>query len=136
MILVDSSVWIDFLRGVRSRARDELRELLADAAEVAVTEPVVMELLAGVTDEAALLKVELLTSGLPLLGVQPELDYRDAATIYRSARRSGRTVRRLNDCLIAAIAMRHHATLWHKDADFDVIATVVPLQVRSMYEGG
>ena len=86
-----------------------------------------MELLAGASDDATLRRMELLTTGLPMLRIDPELDYRDAATIYRSARRAGMTIRRLNDCLITAVALRHDATLWHKDADFVALAGIAPL---------
>jgi predicted nucleic acid-binding protein len=132
MRLVDTSVWIDYLRGSDTRARHELRRMLAHPADVAITEPVVMELLAGVTDDKALSALEALTTGLPMISVDPRLDYRDAATIYRAVRRRGQTVRRLNDCLIAAIALRAGATLVHKDADFDVIARCVRLEAMSL----
>ncbi|MGQ0778154.1 MAG: PIN domain-containing protein [Pseudonocardiales bacterium] len=55
-----------------------------------------------------------------------------ATTIYRTAGRSGRTVRKLLDCLIASVAVRTGATLVHRDHDFDVVATCLPdLRVRS-----
>lgn len=106
--------------------------MLGAGEDIATTEPVVMELLAGAPDERALSRLEMLTAGLPLLGVDPSLDYRDAATIHRSVRRSGRTVRRLNACLVAAIVLRHGATLVHKDIDFEVIAECVPLDTHSL----
>ncbi|MFT4210630.1 MAG: PIN domain-containing protein [Microbacterium sp.] len=56
-------------------------------------------------------------------------DWEDAARIYRTGRRQGVTIRTLVDCLIAAIAVRGGASVLHHDADFDAIATVVPLSV-------
>jgi predicted nucleic acid-binding protein len=132
VVLADSSVWIDYLRGYRTRARDDLRGRLRTGDLPAVTEPIAMELLAGASDEKAWTQIDRLVSGLPLLTIDPALDYRDAAILYRAARRSGRTVRRLNDCVIAAVAIRHGVELLHKDADFDAIGEVSPLRAVSL----
>jgi len=130
--LVDSSIWIDYFRGMPTAARDTLRSMLADGDEVFITEPIIMELLAGAPDFSAARRLETLVNGLSLLTVEPDLDYRDAASIYRNVRRSGRTVRKMNDCLIAAVALRTGATVVHKDIDFEMIGEVVPLVHRSL----
>jgi predicted nucleic acid-binding protein len=132
VLLVDSSVWIDYLRGYDTRARTDLRRRLARGEVPATTEPITTELLAGASDEGAWSQIDRLVSGLPMLTIDPALDYRDAAALYRAGRRSGRTIRRLNDCLIAAVAIRHDAELLHKDADFDAISEVSPLRARSL----
>lgn len=69
---------------------------------------------------------------LPMLSVEPVHDYRDAALIYRAAKQRGLTVRRLTDCLIAAVALRHDAVVVHKDTDFDAIARAVPLRTTPL----
>lgn len=131
--LLDTSVWIDFLRGVDGRVTDEVRRLLSDELNtVHMCEPVAMELLAGATRDPQLVGIQRLVDGLPDLGLDPVLDFRSAAAIFRTARRSGRTVRSLNDCLIAAVAIRHDATVLHKDADFEAIALVSPLSATSL----
>lgn len=133
MILIDTSAWIDYLRGSGARATTEVRRLLADEpGQVVMCEPVAMELLAGATTESGLLKLEQLVNGLPQLSVDPVLDFRSAASIYRSARKSGKTVRSLNDCLIAAIALRHGAALLHKDIDFEIVAEFTDLDSLSL----
>jgi predicted nucleic acid-binding protein len=136
VLLVDSSVWIDYLRGYDTTARAELRRRLASGDLPATTEPISMELLAGASDEAAWTRIDQLVSGLPLLAIEPALDYRNAAVLYRAARRSGRTVRRLTDCVIAAVAIRHDAQLLHKGTDFDAISDVSPLRARSLGRAG
>jgi predicted nucleic acid-binding protein len=129
--LVDTSVWIDFLRGEDTPAATWLRDRLRSGDLPATTEPIVMELLAGATS-TTLTKIERLTDGLAVLSVVPELDYRDAAAMYRAARRDGRTVRRLTDCVIAAVGLRTGATVVHKDVDFEVLAEVVSLDHLSL----
>jgi hypothetical protein len=130
--LVDTSVWVDYLRASDTRARRTLRRMLSTDDLPAVTEPVVMELLAGAPDERAFDQLDTLTSSLPMLNVEPAHDYRDAALIYRAARHRGLTVRRLTDCLIAAVALRYDAVVVHKDADFDAIARAVPLRTTPL----
>ena len=119
MILVDSSVWIEILRGTDA---GQVRSVLTDRADdLAITEPVLGEVLAGARDAHA---VEQRLAALPLRRMNPGLDYRAAASLYRATRRTGVTVRNLTDCLIAAIALRHGDTLAHRDADFEALASV------------
>lgn len=127
MILVASSVWIDRLRGTRSLAYTRVGEVVAQRpSDVATTEPIQMELLCG--SVAELMNVQRLLSMLTVLSIDPPRDYFDAAAIYRSARAIGRPIRKMNDCLIAAVALRTGAELWHKDADFEAIAAVSALK--------
>ena len=84
MLLIDTSVWVEFFRG---NPPPGLRELLTDQLpEVATTEPIVMEVLAGATDDRAVRQLETLVNGLVLLPVDAARDYHDAAAIYRAAR--------------------------------------------------
>lgn len=134
MNLVDSSAWIEFLRGTGSSAHLEVRRLLHDEpSTVAVTEPVAMELLAGATGSRALGQIEKLVAGLTLLPVDAAVDYHDAAAAYRAVRSRGGTVRKVLDCLIATVAVRTGAVLVHRDRDFDALAPALPdLRVRSL----
>jgi predicted nucleic acid-binding protein len=133
VILVDTSVWVEHLRGTQSRAHLEFRELAStDPASIASCEPIAMELLAGPTDPLTVRRIEDQLGTLDDLPVDPALDFRKAATLARAVRRSGHTVRSLTDCLIAAVAVRHHTTLWHCDADFVRIAEVSELTQRDL----
>ena len=125
---------MEYLRDTGSQACLQVERLLRDSeAEVATCEPIIMELLAGASSPYALQSLETLTSGLPLLAVDTRLDFHAAAAAYRAARAQGRTVRKLVDCLIAVIAVRHDALLVHRDADFDALAGCLPaLRVRSL----
>lgn len=127
MILIDTSAWIEFLRDTGSPACNEVDRLLA--TELAICDPVRMEVLAGARDEAHLRQLRgLLARGVTLpTGAE---DYESAAALYRSCRRRGDTVRRLVDCLIAAVAVREDVPVLHADSDFDVIARHTALQVH------
>ncbi len=127
MILVDSSVWVDHLRGVDTRGSRRLTELATAPGQLATTEPVLMEVTAGASGAIALQRVDRLFSSIPVLSLSVRSDFKDAALLYRAAREAGLTVRALTDCLIAAVALRTGATLLHKDADFAALARVCPL---------
>ncbi len=131
MILVDTSAWIEFLRASGHPAHLALKRHLAAHDPVATTEPVVMELLAGARTgrEAAGLRSRLLA--LPLLRLQGLGDFEAAAGLYRDCRRKGDTVRRLVDCLIAAVAIRERAILLHNDRDFETLARCTKLRTSS-----
>lgn len=132
MILVDTSAWVEYFRATGSAAAVEVRRLLTDDAnQVAMCEPVAMEILSGAIDDSTHLKLEQLVNGLPSLAVDNAIDFRMAAGIYRAARRAGKTIRSLNDCLIATVAIRHDARIVHRDADFDVITQMTPLEATS-----
>ncbi|KGN32918.1 ribonuclease [Knoellia sinensis KCTC 19936] len=130
--MVDSSVWIEFLRGTDSAAHLYVRDaLLTSPNAVGITEPIAVELLAGPTTAHALTKISQLVESLTLIRLDPNLDFAAAASLHRAARQTGRTVRKMNDCLIAAVAIRHELTLVHRDADFDTIASISSLKTRS-----
>ncbi len=127
MILVDSSAWIEFLRATGSPAHLRLRAELQGETELACTDVVVMEVLAGARDEADRDRLRRLLYGLEFLAVDGPADYETAAELYRRCRRGGETPRKLSDCLIAAVAIRNEAELLCEDADFDAIARHAPL---------
>lgn len=132
MILVDTSAWVEYFRATGSAAAFEVRRLLSEETDdVAMCEPVAMEILSGAADENVYLRLERLVNGLPSLAVDSATDFRAAAQIYRAARRAGRTVRSINDCLIAALAIRHGARIVHRDSDFDAIAAMTNLMATS-----
>jgi len=89
-----------------------------------------MELLAGVRGrhEHANLRARLIS--LPRLAVRGLSDFEAAAALYRACRGKGATVRRLIDCLIAAVAIRENATVLHNDRDFEVLARHTRLRVE------
>jgi predicted nucleic acid-binding protein len=106
VILVESSAWIDLLRAAEGPAHRTLRRLLAAGEEIAVTEPVLMEVLAGIKTvrEEEAVRGQLI--GFSLLSLGGVEAYEQAAEIYRACRTSGEAVRRLLDCLIAVPAIR------------------------------
>jgi predicted nucleic acid-binding protein len=131
VILVDSSAWIEFLRGSGSRTHLRLRSALEEGAALACTDVVLMEVLAGAGDDAERDRLRRLLYGTEFLGVEGPADYERAAELYRLCRRGGETPRQLVDCLIAAVAIRNDAELLCEDADFPAIARHAPLRLAA-----
>lgn len=126
MILVDSSAWIEFLRGTGSPACERVDALLDD--DVAICDPIRMEILAGARSEGHLADLRALLGRAIVLPTASQ-HYEQAAGLFRRARASGFTVRRLVDCLIGAVAIDHGVPLLHADRDFEALARVSPLQI-------
>lgn len=125
MILVDTSVWINFLRGQMPQ-RPGQDELLL----FATCNPVIQEVMQGVTDSPGRVPFRDSLLALPRFADPIPTDlYLEAADIFRDGRRRGYAIRSSVDCLIATIAIRHQVPVWHADRDFDNIARYTRLSV-------
>jgi len=119
VILIDTSAWIEFLRDTGSQTCEMVESLLA--FDIATCDPVAMELLAGARNGRHLQDLRGLLARATMLRSEP-IDFEEAAALYRECRRQGETVRKMIDCLIAAISLRAEVPLLHADADFDALA--------------
>jgi len=88
-----------------------------------------MEVLAGARNEQHLIQLKRLLARGAIFHTQP-IDYDQAAILYRQCRANGETVRKLIDCLIAAIAIRNDAVILHQDTDFEVLARHTALRIE------
>jgi predicted nucleic acid-binding protein len=131
LILVDSSVWIDFFSPLPRRAGRELRRMIADAEPFALTGVVVTEILQGLTRDAG--RIERYLSMWEILEPRGFTSYRTAAAIFRLARAKGLALTTI-DTLIAAIALDHGATVFTLDKDFSRIARVTNLRLHLLPE--
>ena len=125
MVLIDTSAWVEFLRDTGSTVCRRVDELLD--AEIAVCDTIRMEVLAGARDELHPGAAPPARAGDRSPHKSPHFE--EAAALFRRCRRQGETVRRLIDCLIAAVAIRSGAPILHRDGDFDVLARHPELEV-------
>jgi predicted nucleic acid-binding protein len=127
VVLVDTSVWIEvFRKPVRFRL-----ESAVDFDEVVTCLPVVQEVLQGFDDDRTYGMARDALLALPIVESPLRREvFLEAATLYRRARRSGRTIRSGVDCLIAACALRNSLTILHCDRDYDRLAEVSALHSR------
>jgi predicted nucleic acid-binding protein len=129
VILVDSSAWIEYDRATGSPAHLRLRGLIETDGPVAVTEPVIMEVLAGARDERREGDLRRLLGRFELLSFDAVSDFDGAVAIYRRCRGVGVTPRGMLDCMIAAVAWRTGAALLSHDADMDRVAGVIEIEL-------
>ena len=132
MILVDSSAWIEFQRATGSRADRWLTAAIEGDEPLATMGLILLEILAGARDERQARDLRRLLDRCRFLPVEDPFDFESAAALYRTCRREGIRIRRLRDCLIAAVAIRTGTPLLHQDADFDAIARHAPLTIAML----
>lgn len=130
MILVDTSVWVDFSSPSPSRAGTELRRMIADAEPFALTGVIISEILQGLKRNVE--QIERHLSQWDMLEPLGFSTYRGAAAIFRAGRAKGFPLTTL-DTLIAAIALDHRAILFTIDQDFLRIDRITRLQLHSNY---
>lgn len=126
MLLIDSSVWIDWLRGSDT---DAVRFVQAREGqeELALTQMIYLEVLQGVSSERQFAVTQKVLGAQTMLLPLDELEtFAAAAQLYRQARQLGLTIRKSTDCLIAAIALEQGALLVHNDRDFLALAQTTP----------
>ncbi len=129
MILADTSAWVEHDRATGSAVDRRLSQLISKDGPVAVTEPVMMEVLAGARDEVRQHELRRLLLRFEMLRFDVVVDFDAAVTIYRRCRGQGVTPRGLIDCMIASVASRHGAVLLAHDADLARIALVMDLEL-------
>ena len=123
-MLVDTSVWVHWLRGTETAATLQLDRLL-DEADAWITPVVVQELLQGARSNTELRQLRNEFVGQPMLTPTLETHVR-AGELYARCRWQGITIRSPHDCLIAALAVEHQVMLLEEDRDFARIAKVEP----------
>jgi hypothetical protein len=129
MIVVDTSVLIDYLKGDATPAVERLVQIEAD--EIPFHIPVIcfQEILQGARSRSEWRVLdEYLSSQRLLVPESPVELHREAGRIFFDGRRRGLTIRSTVDCLIAAQTLQAGATLLHDDSDFDHIAKLRPLK--------
>lgn len=129
MILADTSAWVEFDRATGSSVDAKLTQLIAEDGPLAVTEPVVTEVLAGARNDARERDLRRLLQRFHLHPIDPAPDFEAAARIYRQCRKNGITPRGLIDCLITAVAWRTSATLLAHDIDLHRVAGIIGVEM-------
>lgn len=130
MVIADTSVWIDFLRGERASHCDRMASLLEEQS-IALCDRVLQEVLQGVRSEAEFRKVSTRLLALPCFNLGGHTLAVAAARNYRQLRRLGVTPRSATDVLIATFCVEKDHELLHDDRDFDFMARHLGLRVAA-----
>ena len=128
MILVDSSVWIDYFRGQRTAQTDRLERLLG-VESLAIGDLILTEVLQGFSSDRDFNTVKMLLSTLPIVHIGGSELAVQAARNFRTLRALGITVRKTIDTLIATRCIESDYLLLHNDRDFDAFQAHLGLRV-------
>jgi predicted nucleic acid-binding protein len=128
MILVDTSVWINFFAGKHSPPTDALTKAIEDSVDVCICGLVITEILQGIRSDKEFDRTKNLLSGLIYLPITKQM-FIQASSIYRKIRKNGKTIRSPIDCIIASLCIEHEVPLLHDDRDFSTIAEYTSLQI-------
>jgi len=128
MVLVDTTVWIDFFADRSEAHVAALQELIEKEDDLCLCGVILAEVLQGIRSEADYIETKDYLDDLLFLPMRQATFVR-AAELYRSLRRQGVTIRKPVDCMIASVAIEHDIRLLHNDRDFDHIANHSKLEI-------
>ncbi len=129
MIVVDTTVWIDFLEGRGTSFDLHLKKLIEQGERLALTDIIYCEVLQGILEESKFRQTRSILRAYPILQMRGLRTFERAALIYRACRKKGLTIRKTADCLIAATCLEARAERYHNDRDFEAIAKVRTLRI-------
>lgn len=128
MVLVDTTVWIDFFADRSEPHVAALQELIENEEDLCLCGVILAEVLQGIRSDVDYIETKDYLADLIFLPMR-QVTFVRAAEIYRSIRKRGVTIRKPIDCMIAAVAIEHDIRLLHNDRDFDYIAKHSKLRV-------
>jgi predicted nucleic acid-binding protein len=128
VIIVDTTVWVDYLRGTRNPETEWL-EIEVDRKRLGLTDLILCEVLQGVRNEQEFGQVRTELQRFELFETGGEGLVIAAATNFRIIRERGKTVRKTIDCLIATFCVMNGHALLHRDRDFDSFEEILGLNV-------
>ena len=128
MVIVDTTVWIDYFQGVENPETEWLNTEL-DRQRLGLTDIILCEVLQGVRADVVAKEVERRLLNLEVFDTGGVAVAREAARNYRALRSRGHTVRKTIDCLIATFCLRGQHSLLHRDRDFDPFEKFLELSV-------
>lgn len=131
MILIDTSVWIDYFANRPTAQVGILDACLDEGETLCICGVILTEVLQGIKYQREYLKVRRFFDELTILSMEREVCVR-AADIYRFLRQRGLTIRKPVDCLIAAVALENGLPLLHNDRDFRAVEKHFPLKTPKL----
>ncbi len=130
--ITDSSVWIDYFNGIENKETEFLNRGIEHDQRIAICPAILQEVLQGIRDDLkfALVREEMMN--VDILEWDILTASIEAASLFRSLKKKGITIRNGVDCLIASYAIQYNIPLLHRDKDFEKIALHSPLKIVSI----
>jgi hypothetical protein len=129
MILVDTSVLIQFFKGINSEGAKKFSIVLERKIPFGINSLIFQEVLQGAGSEKEYLILKKYLESQRFYHLKDPVDsFAKAVKIYLDCRKKGITIRSTIDCLIAQTALENGLVLLHEDNDFDLMSKVIPLK--------
>lgn len=128
-VLIDTSVWIDFLNGIKNRQSETMAKALEQDTEVFICPTVIQEVLQGIRDDDEHDNLKDKLFSLNILSIDSLDAALGASDLYRMLRKKGVSIRKTNDTLIAYYCVYYNIPILHKDRDFDLISKYTKLKL-------
>jgi predicted nucleic acid-binding protein len=132
ILLFDTSIWIDYLRGQETPKVNLLDEYLLNTDVLQICPPIIQEILQGIRQDEQFSKIKKNLDRLLCLQIDAKEAVFGAAELYRNLRKKGITIRKPNDCLIAFYAISFDVELVHNDSDFDLMIDHTPIKIYQL----
>ncbi|MDN5210953.1 PIN domain-containing protein [Fulvivirgaceae bacterium BMA12] len=120
-ILVDTSVWINFFKGIESPQVRTLTEYIQKDYPIYICPTIIQEILQGIGNDKQYRSIKDHLLAFNILNDDALAVALASVEIYRSLRKKGISIRKSNDCLIARYAFKYSLKILHQDRDFDMI---------------
>lgn len=132
MVIVDTSVWADFLNGHISNEVIALKELIENEEEIYLTGLIIQEILQGIKERKK--RAQIRNELEEFIVITPSTQtHINSAELFCSCRKKGITIRKSIDCVIAQLAIEYDLQVLHKDRDFSSIAKAQPLKIYACH---
>lgn len=128
MVLVDTTVWIDFFADRDEPHVATIQKLIENEEDLSLCGVILAEVLQGIRSDTEFMTTKEYLGDLIFLPMR-QATFLRAAELYRFLRKSGITIRKPVDCMIASVAIEYDIYLLHNDRDFDHIAKHSGLRV-------
>jgi len=128
MVLVDTTVWIDFFRGNSASHVNALEKLISDDEDICICGVILTEVLQGIKFDRDFFRTKNFFEALIYLPMSKDT-FLQSSELYRALRKRGATIRKPIDCMIASVAIEHDLPLLHNDRDFFWIANHSRLRI-------
>jgi predicted nucleic acid-binding protein len=128
MILIDSSVWIDYFNGIKTMQTDWLDDSLGNTP-IVICDLILTEVLQGFQNDKDFMLAKDLLLGIPFMSMGGQALALESAVNYRLLRSKGVTVRKTIDIIIGTFCIHHRYPLLHNDRDFDPMVKFLGLEI-------
>lgn len=132
MVVVDTSVWVDYFKNKENSKSKLLEKILSSNKQIVLPGVIYVEILQGIKADKKLNEVKEILDDFIFFPMDNKKTYLKSIEIYRTCRKNGITIRKTIDCLISSVVLENNFEFLHNDKDFDSISKFFSLKIVKM----